>query len=60
MIVYVVTYLGSVVGTYSCIPDAQAALKALPQSLLTSCQLNAETNHGKLLLSLPTSGGGGG
>ena len=58
MIVYVVTYLGSVVGTYSCVPDAQAAIRALPQSSMTSCQLNEETNHGRMLLALPTSGGG--
>jgi len=55
MIVYVVTYLGSVVGTYSCVPDAQAAIDALPQALMTSCQLNGETPHGKILLLGPTA-----
>ncbi len=54
MIVYVVTYLGSVVGTYSCVPDAQAAVDALPQSVMTACQLNSETAHGKILLMGPS------
>jgi len=55
MIVYVVTYFGSVVGTYSCVPDAHNAMQALQHAKMTTCQLNGETDHGRVLLQ---NGGG--
>ena len=50
MTTYIVLYLGSVVGLYTCITDASIVAKALPHSTVVSCKLNSETDTGRQLL----------
>ena len=50
MTVYVVLYLGSLVGLYTSLTDASIAAKALSQSTIVSCKLNSETDTGTQLL----------
>ena len=57
MTTYIVLYIGSVVGLYSCITDAAIVAKTLPQSTVVSCKLNSETETGKMLLANPSAGG---
>jgi hypothetical protein len=50
MTTYVVLYLGSVIGLYTCVTDASIVAKALPHSTMVSCKLNSETETGRQLL----------
>ena len=57
MTTYIVLYLGSVVGLYTCITDASTVAKALPHSTVVSCKLNSETDTGRQVLqNVSTSG----
>ena len=57
MTVYTVLYLGTVVGLYTSIVDASTVAKSLPQSTITSCKLNSETETGAQLLQNASGGG---
>ena len=50
MTTYIVLYLGSVIGLYSCITDASIVAKSLPHSTVVSCKLNSETDTGRQVL----------
>ena len=50
MTTYIVLYLGSVVGLYSCTTDAACVAKALPHSSIVACKLNSETDTGRQVL----------
>ena len=50
MTVYTVLYLGTVVGLYTSIIDASMVAKSLPQSNISACKLNSETDTGAQLL----------
>ena len=53
MKVYIVLYLGSLVGVYSSPVDAATVAKALDKSVVVACRLNSETETGKQLLASP-------
>ena len=57
MTTYIVLYLGSVVGLYSCVTDASLVAKALPHSTVVSCKLNSETDTGRQVLQNASMGG---
>ena len=57
MTTYIVLYLGSVVGLYTCITDASIVAKALPHSTVVSCKLNSETDTGRQVLQNASMGG---
>ena len=50
MTTYIVLYLGSVIGLYSCTTDARIVAKSLPHSSIVSCKLNSETDTGRQVL----------
>ena len=56
MRVFIVTYMGSVVGTYSCAVDAEQTVRALKRvgcagATVCEARLNAETTTGECLLA---------
>ena len=57
MTTYIVLYLGSVIGLYSCVTDASLVAKALPHSTVVSCKLNSETDTGRQVLQNASMGG---
>jgi len=57
MTTYIVLYLGSVVGLYTCITDASIVAKSLPHSTVVSCKLNSETDTGRQLLQNVSTAG---